>query len=250
MTSKINSNSFETFLSKYASHPIYKAPHGNRIHAKSWQTEAPLRMLLNNLDEDVAESPKDLVIYGGMGQAARNPEALKKIIQCLLLLEENQSLLIQSGKAVGVLRTGPDAPRVLIANSNLVPHWATWEHFNDLKKRGLIMFGQMTAGSWIYIGSQGIVQGTFETFAACARKYFEGTLKNRLLLSGGLGGMGGAQPLAATMNEAAFLGVDVDARRIQKRLDNRYLDRMTHSYEEAKTIILEAKEKGSPCPSD
>ena len=246
MNGEIDSETFETFLSKYASHPIYKAPQGNRLHAKSWQTEAPLRMLLNNLDEDVAESPKDLVIYGGMGQAARNPEALKKIIQCLLLLEENQSLLIQSGKAVGVLRTGPDAPRVLIANSNLVPHWATWEHFNDLKKRGLIMFGQMTAGSWIYIGSQGIVQGTFETFAACARKYFKGTLKNRLLLSGGLGGMGGAQPLAATMNEAAFLGVDVDARRIQKRLDNRYLDRMTHSYEEAKTIILEAKEKGKP----
>tara|TARA_B100000315_G_scaffold147275_1_gene136256 strand:+ start:1786 stop:3477 length:1692 start_codon:yes stop_codon:yes gene_type:complete len=245
MSCKIDSKTFETFLSQYASHPVYKAPRGNQLHAKSWQTEAPLRMLLNNLDEEVAESPKDLVIYGGTGQAARNPEALKKIIQCLLLLEENQSLLIQSGKAVGILNTGPDSPRVFIANSNLVPHWATWEHFNELKKRGLIMYGQMTAGSWIYIGSQGIVQGTFETFSACAKKYFGGTLKNRFLLSGGLGGMGGAQPLAATMSEAAFLGVDVDASRIQKRLDARYLDKMTHSYEEAKSLILEAKEKGA-----
>ncbi len=244
MKNKFDSETFETFLSHYASHPVYKAPRGNRLHAKSWQTEAPLRMLLNNLDEAVAESPKDLVIYGGTGQAARNPEALKKIIQCLLLLEEDQSLLIQSGKAVGLLNTGPNAPRVFIANSNLVPHWATWEHFNELKKRGLIMYGQMTAGSWIYIGSQGIVQGTFETFAACAKKYFGGTLKNRFLLTGGLGGMGGAQPLAATMNEAAFLGVDVDASRIQKRLDTRYLDKMTHSYEEAKSLILEAKENG------
>jgi len=201
-------------------------------------------MLLNNLDEEVAESPKDLVIYGGTGQAARNPEALKKIIQSLLVVEEDETLLVQSGKAVGILKTAANAPRVLIANSNLVPRWANWEHFNELKKRGLIMYGQMTAGSWIYIGSQGIVQGTFETFAACARKYFQGTLKNRFLLTGGLGGMGGAQPLAATMNEAVFLGVDVDASRIQKRLDTGYLDKMTRSYEEAKTLVLNAKEKG------
>lgn len=245
MGHKIDSVTFETFLSKYASHPVYKAPRGNQLHAKSWQTEAPLRMLLNNLDEEVAESPKDLVVYGGTGQAARNPGALKKIIRSLLELEEDETLLVQSGKAVGVLKTSPDAPRVLIANSNLVPHWATWKHFNALKKRGLIMYGQMTAGSWIYIGTQGIVQGTFETFAACAKKHLGGSLKNRFLLSGGLGGMGGAQPLAATMNGAAFLGVDVDKKRIQKRLDTHYLDIMTDSYEEAKTLVLEAKEKGT-----
>ncbi len=218
MSHKINSKTLEAFLAKYASHPKYRAPRGQQLNAKSWQTEAPLRMLLNNLDEEVAESPKDLVIYGGTGQAARNPEALKKIIQSLLVVEEDETLLVQSGKAVGILKTTANAPRVFIANSNLVPRWANWEHFNELKKRGLIMYGQMTAGSWIYIGSQGIVQGTFETFAACARKYFQGTLKNRFLLTGGLGGMGGAQPLASTMNEAAFLGVDVDASRIQKRL--------------------------------
>jgi urocanate hydratase len=244
MSQKNDSKTFEAFLSKYASHPKYRAPRGQQLNAKSWQTEAPLRMLLNNLDEEVAESPKDLVIYGGTGQAARNPEALKKIIQRLLVLEEDETLLVQSGKAVGVLKTSINAPRVLIANSNLVPRWANWEHFNELKKRGLIMYGQMTAGSWIYIGSQGIIQGTFETFGACAKKYFQGTLKNRLLLSGGLGGMGGAQPLAATMNEAAFLGVEVDASRIQKRLESGYLDKMTRSYEEAKTLVLNAKEKG------
>ena len=244
MSHKINSKTFEAFLSRYASHPEYRAPRGRQLNAKSWQTEAPLRMLLNNLDEEVAESPKDLVIYGGTGQAARNPEALKKIIQSLLVVEEDETLLVQSGKAVGILKTATNAPRVFIANSNLVPRWANWEHFNKLKKLGLIMYGQMTAGSWIYIGSQGIVQGTFETFAACARKYLQGTLKNRFLLTGGLGGMGGAQPLAATMNEAAFLGVDVDASRIQKRLDSGYLDKMTRSYEEAKALVLNAKENG------
>ncbi len=241
---KISPEFLKDFLAKYATHPNYKAPRGNKLHAKSWQTEAPLRMLLNNLDEEVAESPKDLVVYGGTGQAARSPEAVIKIIECLLNLENDQSLLIQSGKPVGILPTNPWAPRVLIANANLVPHWANWEHFNELKERGLTMFGQMTAGSWIYIGSQGIVQGTYETFGECAKQHFGGTLKGRLLVSGGLGGMGGAQPLAATMNGAVYLGVDVDPARIKRRVESRYLDRMTDSYDEAKSLILEAKEQG------
>ncbi|MHC4643653.1 MAG: urocanate hydratase, partial [Planctomycetota bacterium] len=240
---KISSEYLNEFLAEYATHPHYKAPRGNKLHAKSWQTEAPLRMLLNNLDAEVAESPKDLVVYGGTGQAARNPEAVIKIIECLLMLENDQSLLIQSGKPVGILPTNPWAPRVLIANANLVPHWATWEHFNELKERGLTMFGQMTAGSWIYIGSQGIVQGTYETFGECARQHFGGTLKGRLLVSGGLGGMGGAQPLAATMNGAAYLGVDVDPARIKRRVASKYLDIMTDSYDEAKKLVLEAKEQ-------
>ncbi len=242
----ISSNSVQTFLDTYAKHPHYRAPRGNTPNAKSWQCEAPLRMLLNNLDKEVAEDPHELVVYGGTGQAARNPEAVAKIITSLLALDDNQSLLIQSGKPVAVLPTSPDAPRVLIANSNLVPQWATWEHFNDLKKRGLIMYGQMTAGSWIYIGTQGIIQGTFETFAECARKHFGGTLAGRLLISGGLGGMGGAQPLAATMNGAAFLGVDVDPSHIKKRLDTKYLDIMTDSYDEAKQLLLKAKADKKP----
>ena len=201
---------FSEFIKKYATHPDYKAPTGNELNARSWQTEAPLRMLLNNLDRQVAENPEELVVYGGTGQAARNPEALLQIIKCLLDLDEDHSLLIQSGKAVGIVRTHPEAPRVFIANSNLVPKWANWEHFEKLKSEGLMMYGQMTAGSWIYIGSQGILQGTYETFSACGVKYFKGDLKHKLIVSGGLGGMGGAQPLAATMAGATFLGVDID----------------------------------------
>lgn len=235
---------YSKFTEKYASHPHYKAPTGNTLNAKSWQTEAPLRMLLNNLDAEVAEDPSKLVVYGGTGQAARSPEALQKIIECLLKLEDDQSLLVQSGKAVGIIPTHAEAPRVLIANSNLVPNWANWEHFNELQEKGLMMYGQMTAGSWIYIGSQGILQGTYETFVACGVKHFQGDLKHKLIVTGGLGGMGGAQPLAATMAGATFLGVDKDPARIQKRLDTRYIDKMTHSYEEAKKWALEAKEKG------
>ncbi|KAA3616296.1 MAG: urocanate hydratase [Calditrichaeota bacterium] len=232
------------FIKKYATHPNYKAPTGTKINAKSWQTEAPLRMLLNNLDAEVAENPQELVVYGGTGQAARNVESVQKIIANLLELDENHSLLVQSGKPVGIVRSHPQAPRVLIANSNLVPQWATWDHFNKLKENGLMMYGQMTAGSWIYIGSQGILQGTYETFVACGQKYFKGDLRGKLLVSGGLGGMGGAQPLAATMAGATFLGVDVDPTRIQKRLDTKYIDKMTYSYKEARDWALAAKKQG------
>lgn len=232
------------FIKKYATHPDYHAPTGNYLNAKSWQTEAPLRMLLNNLDRQVAENPEELIVYGGSGQAARNPEALLQIIKCLLELDENHSLLVQSGKAVGIVRTHPEAPRVLIANSNLVPVWATWDHFEMLKNKGLMMYGQMTAGSWVYIGSQGILQGTYETFAACGEKYFNGDLKHKLLVSGGLGGMGGAQPLAATMAGATFLGVDIDPERIKKRVSSGYVDHISYSYKEAVTMAINAKEKG------
>lgn len=232
------------FLNTYAAHPHYKAPRGTQLHARSWQTEAPLRMLLNNLDHEVAENPDELVVYGGIGQAARNREALQKIIEILLQLDEEHSLLVQSGKPVGIVRTHPQAPRVLLANSNLVPKWATWEHFNDLRAKGLMMYGQMTAGSWIYIGTQGILQGTYETFVECGRQHFNGSLAGKLLVTAGIGGMGGAQPLAATMAGATFLGADVDASRIQKRLDTRYIDRMTHSYEEAVQWALHARAKG------
>lgn len=232
------------FFQTYANHPNYKSPTGSSLNARSWQTEAPLRMLLNNLDGDVAENPAELVVYGGIGQAARNPEALRKIIQILLEMDEYQSLLVQSGKPVGLLPTHPDAPRVLIANSNLVPAWANWDHFNMLREKGLMMYGQMTAGSWIYIGTQGILQGTYETFSACADKYFNSSLSHKLLVSGGLGGMGGAQPLAATMAGATFLGADVNPDRIKKRIETRYLDRMTDQYEEARDWALEAKNNG------
>lgn len=235
---------FSEFIDTYASHPNYKAPQGPQLHAKSWQTEAALRMFLNNLDHEVAEDPSKLVVYGGTGQAARNPEAARQIIKCLLELDNDHSLLVQSGKPVGIVRTHPEAPRVLIANSNLVPAWANWEHFEDLKEKGLMMYGQMTAGSWIYIGTQGILQGTYETFVACGQKHFHGDLRHKLLVTGGLGGMGGAQPLAATMAGATFLGVDVDPQRIQKRIDTRYIDKMTYDYEEAKKWVLDAKEKG------
>lgn len=234
------------FLDQYANHPHYVAPTGTTLHAKSWQTEAPLRMLLNNLDANVAENPEELVVYGGIGQAARNQSALKKIIELLLQLDEHHSLLVQSGKPVGIVRTHPQAPRVLIANSNLVPKWATWEHFNDLRNKGLMMYGQMTAGSWIYIGSQGILQGTYETFVECGRQHFQGNLGGKLLVTAGLGGMGGAQPLAATMAGAVFLGADVDKSRIQKRLDTKYIDRMTESYGEAIHWIREAMTTRKP----
>jgi urocanate hydratase len=232
------------FLNTYAAHPHYKAPRGTQLHARSWQTEAPLRMLLNNLDHEVAENPDELVVYGGIGQAARNQEALQQIIQSLLTLDEEHSLLVQSGKPVGIVRTHPQAPRVLLANSNLVPKWATWEHFNELRAKGLMMYGQMTAGSWIYIGTQGILQGTYETFVECGRQHFNGDLKGKLLVTAGIGGMGGAQPLAATMAGATFLGADVDPSRLQKRIDTKYLDRMTHSYEEAVQWINDAQAKG------
>ena len=233
-----------TFLSKYANHPNYMSPTGSNLNTKSWLTEAPLRMFLNNLDAEVAEDPDSLVVYGGTGQAARDRKSVEKIIEVLLTLEEDESLLVQSGKPVGKVRTHADAPRVLIANSNLVPAWANWDHFEELKREGLMMYGQMTAGSWIYIGTQGILQGTYETFVACANKHFNGSLKGKLLVSGGLGGMGGAQPLAATMAGATFLGADIDPERIEKRLKTRYIDKMTDSYEEARDWVLEAKRRG------
>tara|TARA_Y100000739_G_scaffold229382_1_gene243892 strand:+ start:61 stop:1731 length:1671 start_codon:yes stop_codon:yes gene_type:complete len=232
-----------SFIKKYADHPKYISPVGAKLNTKSWQTEAPLRMFLNNLNAEVAEDPRNLIVYGGSGKAARDVNSVKKIIEILLKLENDESLLVQSGKPVGVVRTHELAPRVLIANSNLVPAWANWEHYEELRKNGLIMFGQMTAGSWIYIGTQGILQGTYETFSSCADKHFNGSLRGKLLVSGGLGGMGGAQPLAATMNGATFLGADIDPERIEKRLKTKYIDRMTYSYEEAKKWILEAKQK-------
>ena len=201
-------------------------------------------MLLNNLDDQVAENPAELVVYGGIGQAARNPESLRKIIELLLELDEDHSLLVQSGKPVGIIRSHPQAPRVLLANSNLVPAWATWEHFNELRSKGLMMYGQMTAGSWIYIGSQGILQGTYETFVEAGRQHFNGDLTGKLIVSAGLGGMGGAQPLAATMAGGVFLGADVDPTRIQKRVETKYIDRMTDSYEEAIAWVQEAMAKG------
>jgi urocanate hydratase len=233
------------FIKRYAAHPHYIAPRGASLHAKSWQTEAPLRMLLNNLDQEVAENPEELVVYGGIGQAARNKESLQKIIELLLELDDQHSLLVQSGKPVGIIRSHPQAPRVLIANSNLVPAWSTWQHFNELRERGLMMYGQMTAGSWIYIGSQGILQGTYETFMECGRQHFGGDLRGKLIVSAGIGGMGGAQPLAATMAGAVFLGADVDPSRIQKRLHTGYIDRMTYSYAQAMEWVKAAKGEGT-----
>ncbi|WP_308365191.1 MULTISPECIES: urocanate hydratase [unclassified Microbulbifer] len=217
------------------------APRGTRLSAKSWLTEAPLRMLMNNLDPEVAERPEDLVVYGGIGRAARDWECFDKIVEVLKRLEEDETLLVQSGKPVGVFKTHADAPRVLIANSNLVPHWANWEHFNELDKKGLMMYGQMTAGSWIYIGSQGIVQGTYETFAAVARQHFDGEAKGKWILTGGLGGMGGAQPLAATMAGFSMLAVECDETRIDFRLRTGYLDKKATSLDEALQIIEDAK---------
>ena len=199
---------------------MVKAPHGTKMSCKGWLQEAALRMLMNNLDPEVAERPEDLIVYGGRGKAARNIECYNAIVKSLQDLENDETLLVQSGKPVGIFKTHSDAPRVLIANSNLVGNWANWEHFDKLEKEGLMMYGQMTAGSWIYIGSQGILQGTFETFAEAARQHFSGTLEGKLVVTGGLGGMGGAQPLAATMNGGTFLAAEMDEERIQKRLDS------------------------------
>jgi urocanate hydratase len=220
-----------------------KAPRGTRLSCKGWQQEAAMRMLMNNLDEEVAERPQDLVVYGGTGKAARNWDCYRAIIHSLQRLENDETLLVQSGKPVGVFRTHAYAPRVLLANSNLVGHFSNWEKFNELEKMGLMMYGQMTAGSWIYIGSQGIVQGTYQTFAALAEKHFGGTLEGKLVVSGGMGGMGGAQPLAATMAGAAFLGIDVDAERIKKRLKTGYCDFMVNSLDEALRILKNAVRK-------
>src|SRR5881296_93617 len=217
-----------------------RAPRGTELHARAWATEAPLRMLLNNLDPDVAERPEELVVYGGSGKAARNPEALRAIVRSLLELGDDESLLIQSGKPVGVFKTHVDAPRVLIANSNLVGKWATWEHFNELDRKGLMMFGQMTAGSWIYIGSQGIVQGTYETFAELGRQHYGGELSDKWILTAGLGGMGGAQPLAATMAGASMLAIECQPSRIEMRLKTRYLDRQARNLDEALAMIRDA----------
>jgi urocanate hydratase len=220
---------------------VVRAPRGTQLSAKSWLTEAPLRMLMNNLDPEVAERPEDLVVYGGIGKAARNWECFDRIVQSLKELNADESLLIQSGKPVGVFKTHPDAPRVLIANSNLVPHWATWEHFNELDRRGLMMYGQMTAGSWIYIGSQGIVQGTYETFAEAGRQHYQGDWSGKWILTAGLGGMGGAQPLAATMAGASMLAIECDPTRIEMRLRSGYLDSRANSIEEARQILQETK---------
>ena len=214
-----------------------RAPRGTDITAKSWLTEAPLRMLMNNLDPEVAERPGELIVYGGIGRAARNWECYDRIVATLRRLEADQTLLVQSGKPVGVFRTHPDAPRVLIANSNLVPHWATWEHFNELDRKGLMMFGQMTAGSWIYIGSQGIIQGTYETFVEIGRRHYGGNLAGRWILTAGLGGMGGAQPLAATMAGASLLAVECQASRIEMRLKTGYLDTQAATLDEALAVI-------------
>lgn len=220
------------------------APRGTKLGCKGWHQEAALRMLMNNLDAEVAEKPQELVVYGGTGKAARNWEAYEAIVKSLRELENDETLLVQSGKPVGIFRTHPYAPRVLISNSMLVPDWANWEHFRELEKLGLMMYGQMTAGSWIYIGTQGILQGTYETLAAAAKKHFGGDLKGRLVLTGGLGGMGGAQPLAATMNGGVIIAVEVDRHRIERRLKTGFCDLMVESLGEALKIALEAKSKG------
>lgn len=221
-----------------------RAPRGTQLTAKSWLTEAPLRMLMNNLDPEVAEIPSDLVVYGGIGRAARNWACYDEIIHTLTHLNHDETLLIQSGKPVGVFKTHANAPRVLIANSNLVPHWATWDTFHELDKKGLMMFGQMTAGSWIYIGSQGIVQGTYETFCEAARQHTKGSMAGKWILTAGLGGMGGAQPLAATMAGASMLAVECDPKRIKRRLETAYLDKETTNLDEALHLIADACKQG------
>ncbi|MCP3103519.1 urocanate hydratase [Myxococcus sp. K15C18031901] len=223
---------------------VIRAPRGSTLSCKGWVQEAALRMLMNNLDPDVAERPEDLVVYGGTGKAARDWPSFDRIVSSLQSLSDEETLLVQSGKPVGIFRTHPDAPRVLIANSNLVGRWANWEHFHELEKKGLMMYGQMTAGSWIYIGTQGILQGTYETFAAAGRFHF-GTedLSGRLILSGGLGGMGGAQPLAATMNNAVFLGVEIDPTRARRRVETRYLDVVAKDLDEALALAKDAQQK-------
>ncbi len=225
---------------------VVRAPRGPALSCKSWQQEAAMRMLMNNLDPEVAERPDDLVVYGGSGRAARSWAAFDAIVRSLQELENDETLLVQSGKPVGIFRTHASAPRVLIANSNLVPHWGTWEEFRRLEALGLTMYGQMTAGSWIYIGSQGIVQGTYETFAEAARKHFGGSLKGKFILTAGLGGMGGAQPLAITMNEGVCLAVEVDAHHIQRRLETGYCDEMASTLDEALHQVREAVNQGQP----
>ncbi len=222
-----------------------RAPRGSEISCKGWVQEAALRMLMNNLDAEVAERPEDLVVYGGTGKAARSWEAFDAIVKALRALENDETLIVQSGKPVGVFRTHEDSPRVLIANSNLVGRWASWEKFRELERAGLTMYGQMTAGSWIYIGTQGILQGTYETFGAVATQEFGGSLEGRIVVTGGLGGMGGAQPLAATMNGGACLCIEVDESRIRRRLETRYLDKMTDSLDQAWEWVQHAKEEGS-----
>ncbi|RZD33612.1 MAG: urocanate hydratase [Methanobacteriota archaeon] len=222
---------------------MVRAPRGNQINCKGWLQEAALRMLMNNLDPEVAEIPEQLIVYGGRGKAARNEDCYNAIIKALKVLENDETLLVQSGKPVGIFKTHENAPRVMIANSNLVGNWANWEHFDELEKKGLMMFGQMTAGSWIYIGSQGILQGTFETFAEAARQHFGGTLEGKLVVTGGLGGMGGAQPLAATMNKGTFLAAEVDPKRIKKRLDTKYCDEISDNIDEAIDLALKWKEE-------
>src|SRR6202035_167201 len=216
---------------------IMRAARGKTLSAKSWMTEAPLRMLMNNLDAEVAENPAELVVYGGIGRAARDWNCYDRIVETLKTLTEEETLLVQSGKPVGVFPTHADAPRVLIANSNLVPHWATWEHFNELDRKGLMMYGQMTAGSWIYIGSQGIIQGTYETFVEVGRRHFGGDLSGRWILTAGLGGMGGAQPLAATMAGASLLAIECQPSRIEMRLQTGYLDTQATTLDEALVVI-------------
>ncbi|MCP3137590.1 urocanate hydratase [Pyxidicoccus xibeiensis] len=223
---------------------VIRAPRGSTLSCKGWVQEAALRMLMNNLDPDVAEAPQDLVVYGGTGKAARDWPSFDRIVSSLQSLSDEETLLVQSGKPVGIMRTHPDAPRVLIANSNLVGHWANWEHFNELEKKGLMMYGQMTAGSWIYIGTQGILQGTYETFAAAGRFHFGSEdLAGRLILTGGLGGMGGAQPLAATMNNAVLLGVEIDPARARRRVETRYLDVVAKDLDEALALAKDAQQK-------
>src|SRR5438270_3010066 len=239
MIDKIIHNSLTTMTSQRT----IRAPRGAKLNCKGWHQEAALRCLMNNLDPDVAERPDDLIVYGGAGKAARNWAAFDAIVNELKSLENDETLLVQSGKPVAVFRTHEYAPRVLIANSNLVGAWATWENFNELERRGLMMYGQMTAGSWIYIGTQGIVQGTFETFAAMADKHFGGNLTGKLLVSGGMGGMGGAQPLAATLNGAVFLGIEVDPERIERRVRTGYCDRIALNLDEALDICEDAREQ-------
>ncbi|HDR4865542.1 TPA: urocanate hydratase [Bacillus cereus] len=223
-----------------------RAPRGTELQTKGWVQEAALRMLMNNLDPEVAEKPEELVVYGGIGRAARNWESYQAIVDSLKTLESDETLLVQSGKPVAIFKSHEDAPRVLLANSNLVPKWANWDHFRELEKKGLMMYGQMTAGSWIYIGTQGILQGTYETFGEAARQHFDGSLKGTLTLTAGLGGMGGAQPLAVTMNGGVVIAIDVDKRSIDRRIEKRYCDMYTESLEEALTVANEYKEKREP----
>ena len=225
---------------------IIQAPRGNRLSCKNWQIEAPYRMIQNNLNPDVAEDPENLIVYGGKGKAARNWDCYNAILKNLEKLNQDETLLIQSGKPVGILRTHETAPRVLIANSNLVPEWANWDHFNELDKRGLMMYGQMTAGSWIYIGTQGILQGTYETFAAAAKKHFNSDLSGKFVLTAGLGGMGGAQPLAVTMNNGIILTIEVDSKRIERRLSTNYLDLATESLDDAINMVQDAINSKKP----